>query len=361
MYNVEDLLSKIINDGYKVKINYRKVKENYVLFLNYRKMTNGEIKQETKRLATLTGDRKEDTEKVKRAISYRADFEKTIKKDKDVFKNKADEIMLGDYIDEMIKTYTNKNTIRNFTYMKSHVMKFANENISLSQIDRQFVTRFSEYLLKKVEKASRVYLIMFKIILYKAIDQELISDMPYLRKINIKYKKKVPVFLTEEEIRQVYHTPTKYEEYRDAFVFGCFTGLRYSDLSILKFTDIQADYIVVKQQKTGELVSIPLSETALEILERQKIKQKGKETVFGLSSYPYWARVIRRIIPKAGITQHISGHCARHSFASLLAEKDVSVLTIQNLLGHTDVRTTMIYTHLMDKKKVDAIKKLPKL
>ena len=60
-------------------------------------------------------------------------------------------------------------------------------------------------------------------------------------------------------------------------------------------------------------------------------------------------RAVRKAVTEAGITKRVTGHTLRHSFATYLPESGSDIRTVQELLGHTDVTTTMIYTHVLDK------------
>ena len=176
-------------------------------------------------------------QKINNAQIYRAEFEKNLRTQSNIFKNDSARYLVADYIDVIAEPYK-KNAKSNFSCMTNHLLKFAGERLTLSQVDRQFCQRFAEYLQRQNLKCASLYFTLFKQILYKAIDSEIIYDMPYLRKMSIKKNRPLPVCLDADEIAKMYHTPTKHEEYRNAFVFGCFTGLRFSDLFSLKFSDI---------------------------------------------------------------------------------------------------------------------------
>ena len=358
---MKELLSKIINDGYKIKINHREINEKIVLFMNYRQIVDGKVKQETKRLGTLSGKcKKEDAKTVKDAMLCRHKFENTLKTTNEIFKNRSKNTNFFDFFNESIRLMKPA-TMNNFVNVRKKILKFSNPNLMLSQVDKKFCSRFIEYLNSLNIKTGNHYFARFKQILYRAIDHELIQDMPYLRKMNIKYHKPKREFLTQEELSKIYHTKTKFIEIKNAFVFGCFTGLRYIDLYNLKFTDINNDRIMITQQKTTEVMSIMLNDTALDIVKFQKNKNKNKEKVFNISNYVQWSLKLKEIIAVAGIDKKITGHCARHTFATLCITQGVDIYTTSKLLGHSDVRTTQVYAKLIDKKKDEAIKKLPTL
>ena len=71
--------------------------------------------------------------------------------------------------------------------------------------------------------------------------------------------------------------------------------------------------------------------------------------------------IIANWVLKAGIKKHVTLHVARHTYATLLLTYNVDIFTVSKLLGHTDVKTTQVYAKLIDKKKDEAIDKLPKL
>ncbi len=363
MYDIKTVLNKIINDSYQVKINYKYNPDGTVfLYLNYRKMINGIRKQRTKRInITLNGENlKNDLKLLKQAFIFREEFEKTLYTGKDnVFNNIAESTFLSDYIDIMITHYTKKNSVKSLKSTKNHLIKFAGSNITLKMIDKSFCFNFLKYLSKNVVNSGYIYFQKFKQILYTAIADELIPDLPYIRQMSIKKIKAKREFLTQEELSKLYHTQTKYEEYKNAFVFGCFTGLRFVDLFKLKFSDINDDKIRIIQQKTKEELEIKLHSTAIEIINKQK--QFNNDLIFNISSYEIWRRNILTLSKEAGITKKITGHCARHTFATLCITYGIDIYTVSKLLGHTDIKHTQIYAKLIDKKKDEAIDKLPEI
>jgi integrase len=358
MYKPQRLTSKIINKGFQIKINHRIVDDKLVLFMCHRK----DGKQITKRLMTLDrNDLATDLQRLTDAMSMRADAEKKLALTTQAFKPLPGEIKLTDYIDKHIKSYTNKSTIYSYQDTKRYLIKFSTAETTLDQIDKQYCIRFIEYLNKNTKKYGSLIFTKFKCIMNKAIHDDLIPDMPYLRKMRIKYKPSKREFLTLAELKQFNKAQTIYPQHKRMFIFSCLTGLRYSDLATLKFTDIKDGIVNITQQKTSEQLSIPLNHTALEIVNQQLDTQGDSQYVFNVGSYQTWRVVVKKMMTEAGITKNITGHCARHTFATTCITSGVDIYTTSKLLGHTSVSTTQIYSNLVDEKKTDAIKKLPVL
>ena len=64
---------------------------------------------------------------------------------------------------------------------------------------------------------------------------------------------------------------------------------------------------------------------------------------------------------RAGVTKDITFHCARHTFATMLLTFDTDIYTVSKLLGHTELKTTQVYARIIDKKKQEAVKRIPSI
>ena len=360
MYEPKELLSKIINTGYKIKINYRLEKGRYILFLNYRSGKKDKEKEQfNRRLFALTGtDRRADVKLIEDAHVLRKEFEKNYENSKNGEPVKLVRTLFTDFVTEMMKNYSSVNTISNFKTMLKHVTDFSGVELYLETIDKNYIIRFIDYLKQKLPKSACIVLTVFKIVLHKAIDYEIIFDMPYLKKMTVKKPSVSIEHLTEDEVKTIYHTENVNVDVKNAFVFACFTGLRSIDIRNLKFSDIKDNAISIVQIKTKEPILIPLNEVAVKIINEQKIRQGNDPFVFEINNYQQWERGVLSIIKKAGITKRITGHCSRHSFACNLLQNGVDVLTVSKLMGHNGIEMTLRYLKVVDKMKVDAVNKL---
>jgi len=137
------------------------------------------------------------------------------------------------------------------------------------------------------------------------------------------------------------------------------TGLRVSELVSLKLSDLQMDvgYLTAFGKRSKQRI-VPLGETAISALQEYLQngrpgleKQKGSQYLFlnrsgeGLTRQGFW-KIIKRRALEAGITQSITPHTMRHSFATHLLENGADLRSVQAMLGHADISTTQIYTHV---------------
>ena len=165
-------------------------------------------------------------------------------------------------------------------------------------------------------------------------------------------------FLTIEELRKLMETPCTNQEVYKSFIFACFTLLRLSDVrtmsleKVYETPDGKAQFVRTIMQKTDKPVNVPLSQEALKV-----IPPKGTEGLFFKlpSSDATINYHIRKWMKAAGITKHISYHCSRHSFATMMLSLGVDIYTVSKLLGHSNVTTTTIYAKIIDKKMIEAV------
>jgi integrase/recombinase XerD len=177
-----------------------------------------------------------------------------------------------------------------------------------------------------------------------------------------KRERRLPKFLSTDEVETLIESANDAPKYsrRDRAIlellYGC--GLRVSELLALRKEDLfmKEDFIRVKGKGSKERI-IPLGSEAKKALikylseERPLLDRKNSSFLFlaksgnKLSRMGLWKR-FRQYILKSGIRKEFSPHTLRHSFATHLLERGASLRTVQLLLGHSDISTTQIYTHI---------------
>lgn len=189
------------------------------------------------------------------------------------------------------------------------------------------------------------------------IDEFLTVDMSAKVK-GIPTEDKVRATLSLEEVKRLAETPCENEVLRRASFFSILTGLRHIDISKLKWkyfsqTSNGGWRIDLSQIKTKKDAYLPISDQALSLCGEHP--EDEELLVFaGLQKASWISKPLRRWVEAAGIKKHITFHCFRHSYATLQLELGTDIYTIKSMLGHTNVKTTQIYTHIVDSAKVKA-------
>jgi site-specific recombinase XerD len=145
------------------------------------------------------------------------------------------------------------------------------------------------------------------------------------------------------------------------------TGLRLAEVTALKWRDVDltTGKLMVRQGKGSKDRTLWVAEADIDRLrswrERQATACDTREHVFTtLEGKPlghrYVQRMVKRYAAKAGIDKNISPHTLRHSFATDLYRETSKIRLVQKVLGHSDLSTTMIYTHIFDEEVETALK-----
>lgn len=255
----------------------------------------------------------------------------------------------------------------------------------LNKIDKAYLEGYIEHLktaLNKYDKplsanSQSLYYDVVAIALNRAVKEGYIKDNPSRRldaKQRPKQEQSKRVFLTIEELTTLQHTKARlygdstkrYKETQNAFLFSCFTGLRYSDIVTLRWEDIKtlpdgSKEVVKTMQKTKETAFVPLSASALEYLPAKPKKAPENGLVFNLARVDIVWDILQDWSKRAGLEKHISFHTARHTFATLALSYGADVYTIKELLGHKNINTTQIYAKVVAETKRKAVNLIPSI
>ena len=201
------------------------------------------------------------------------------------------------------------------------------------------------------------------------LDENIIKDNPCGNIVSPKVSKKLPVYLTEEEVNRLLDVKllTPYDYRNKAMLELLYaTGLRISELCNLKLTDLDVHNCFVRVFGKGKKERlVPVTDLALKYLIKYVteyrniiLKNKVSDYLFISNSLTNISRqgffkIIKKECQRAGINKNVSPHVLRHSFATHLLKHGADLRIIQELLGHEDISTTQIYAHLVNEKLKD--------
>lgn len=162
--------------------------------------------------------------------------------------------------------------------------------------------------------------------------------------------------LTLEEAELLAQTPCENEVLKRAFFFAILTGIRLCDIHELTWGEIQKTStgwrVDFTQRKTHVVDYLPINEQAYSLCGEPG---KHDQQIFaGLTGSSWISRPLKKWIAASGIKKHITFHCSRHTFATLQLENGTDIFVVKGMLGHTNVKTTQIYAHIVDKSKRNA-------
>ncbi|MFV0557052.1 MAG: site-specific tyrosine recombinase XerD [Enterococcus sp.] len=245
-----------------------------------------------------------------------------------------------------------------------------------SQVDRFLVLTFLQEL-KEADKSAATITRMVSSLrrFHQFLRQERFTDHDPMQHIETPKKaQKLPDTLSLAEVEQLIETPDTKEALgiRDRAILEVMyaTGLRVSELIGLRLIDLHLSMGLIQTLGKGDKERIvPLGDYAIEWIERYLqearpfLTRKHPEEAHlfvnnhgtGLSRQGIWKN-LKELVRKAGIQKNVTPHTLRHSFATHLLENGADLRTVQELLGHADISTTQIYTHITKKRMTDVYK-----
>ena len=263
------------------------------------------------------------------------------------------------------KASNHDNWISALKYLKT----FTNGSLKFADLNQKFLEDFKDYLLTtKSNRSNKTTLSQNSAASYyskvKAALKQAYRDGILQYDLNakvepIKERETRREYLTLEELNKLVKTDCNNPLLKRAALFSALTGLRFSDIQ--KMTWGELEYINEEgyslnftQKKTKGVEVLPISDLAYSFTEGTKDPKnmpKDKQVFEGLKYSAYQNKHLFQWIGAAGITKHITFHCFRHTFASLLLFYGFDIYTIKNMLTHTDLKSTQVYAKVGDKNK----------
>lgn len=288
----------------------------------------------------------------------RVTFDSATLEDKDFYAFFTREIELMPVADSTKKNH--RDTLR--------LLQKFNPQLCFSQLNYEFIASLDFYMVKEGYAVNTIarHMKVLKQYINRAIVLEYIEVTPF-RKYKIRSIETNRESLSEKELLllEQYREQAQAEvrnEILDAFLFSCYTGLRYSDMCRLTKQHIvslnRKRWIVMQMRKTYTDIRVPV----YLIFEGRGLKllkeiRRPRGLVFRLPDSQVVNRELKKICKKVGIKKHITFHSARHTCATLLLYKGVNITTVQKILGHKSVKTTQIYSAVTDLTIEKEIKK----
>lgn len=255
---------------------------------------------------------------------------------------------LTDFGNEVVgQSERNELTKQNYKTLFNNLDKFK-PGIRVAEIDYQFVVSYDKWLrtcgLAHNTRISRLRLL--RAVLNEAKKRDLISANPFER-FRVQQMVSKKGYVTRSQLRELEAMRLKgYEEIvRDAFLVGCYTGLRFSDITALRQSHIKDGWLVIGMQKTKFTVEIPIASLfdgkMMTLVDKyggdigRLTKKIGQNSVVN--------KTLRPLLDAVGADAKITFHGSRHTFATLLGQMGVDISVVSKLLGHRKITTTEIY------------------
>ena len=228
--------------------------------------------------------------------------------------------------------------------------KLQKSDIPIAKVTPSFVENFYVYLNSYMDINTTIHKMkVLKKVLRYAQDEGYIKAMPFKLKMTQKNLEYDP--LTVEELRIIKEKDFGVErlnQVRDVFIFACYSGLSFSDLKSLSKEDMRIDedekaWIIKARHKTRVISQIPLMPITQEIWE----KYDYKLPVLSNQKYNGYLKEIADICK---INKKLHSHLARHTFATILLNNGIDIVSVSKILGHSNSRITeKVYAKMMPK------------
>tara|TARA_B100001173_G_C15973305_1_gene541012 strand:+ start:400 stop:1290 length:891 start_codon:yes stop_codon:yes gene_type:complete len=266
-----------------------------------------------------------------------------------------------------------QNTVKSYKRDLDNFLNWSNKSQKSNYINFNEVqiNKYISFLFKSKLKSSSVNrkISSLKALYLYLVKKNIVNSSPVNEIVTPKQEKYLPMSMSEDEVDRLLESPdlTIEIEIRDKAMIELLyaTGTRISELLNLKIIDMDTQRCVIKVIGKGSKERlIPFGESALEAINNYlavRKKSTSKEVFLSnrgtkLSRVAFWKRIKIYLI-RTNLKESISPHTLRHAFATHLLNRGADLRSVQLLLGHSDLSTTQIYTHIAKQRLGEVLKK----
>ena len=249
--------------------------------------------------------------------------------------------------------YLTKAVIPSFNRLQAFI-----PDILLNQITSKDIDQFISSVYAKSKFGASLYHRTLKAAFNKAVIWNYILENPFNKIKTPKVVKSFPIYLSEAELILILNK-TEDQLLKDIFITAFFTGMRLGELLNMKWNWINFTQNILTIKNSNQFISknkreriIPIHQKVKAILQaRFQLGKPENNLVF----YKYEdvklnedfvSKQFKKAVRAANLNDKIHFHTLRHSFASALVQRNVSLYAVKELLGHENIKTTQIYSHL---------------
>jgi integrase len=313
--------------------------------------------------------------------SLKADFNITTIKNKllNIDESKGVLMVFDYYLNNMFSKLNKGYSLETYKHYKSSRKRlsefirihYKRSDYSLTDINYKFLNGFDIFLKKDFDVHQNTawnYHKHLKRVLNLAVNMEYLQKNPY-SKFKVSLEETNREYLTPGELYSIEEKEIHIERLKsvcDIFIFACYTGLSYSDISKLNKNHLHTgsdskEWIIIDRTKTKNRCRIPLLPKAKEILERYQNypKNQHKELLLPVLTNQKMNSYLKELGDICNIKKNLTMHMARHTFATTITlNNGVPIETVSKMLGHTSLKTTQIYAKILDHKIAEDMEQL---
>jgi integrase/recombinase XerD len=308
----------------------------------------------------------------KDALSFVSEYKKMLEE-----KHKKRTISFSQFEKEYLDLKQKSSSLSYITSIKLTLRIFQEEmgDVLLEDVRFSEAETFIINIHKNSPSLASLYYRTLKAAFSKAVEWEYIQSNPFKKLKLPKVKINIPLFISAIELEMILENVVNIQ-LKQIYRLALHTGLRLSEIINLRWSAIDFKDKTLKVEHSEDFITkgkkerlIPMNSVVYSILNEKRVLSfiitiKKRDHIFSKCvgvkfNSDYVSKQFKKAVKKTErINKSVHFHSLRHSFASLLVQKGVSLYVVKDLLGHTEIRTTQIYSHLQQQNFVDAVKVL---